>query len=175
MRRYVQGEKKASFEDSADQAFKTIYLEYKKFLPKEYSTKEENPFFMDFENLGSIGKIGPSEGNKSSDLVFREYLKSIEPKCNSTFFLFAVKFVTLFRECINKCKGSSGEKQYTEDHNAESVPDLCNEFVTEFLESADYFGLNSEEMKSEIIEIIQHFCYWLFSNNYTTSRLTLLS
>lgn len=82
----------------------------------------------------------------------------------------------MFRECINQIrKGDKSESDptyipFTQINNAEHVPDSCNEFITEFMDPNDYFGLET----NELIEAIQHFCYWLYVNQHTTSRLTLL-
>ena len=63
---------------------------------------------------------------------------------------------------------------YTECYTSDQVPDLCNQFITDFMEVSNYFGLDSDDCKNEFIEIIQHFCFWLFDNGYTSSRLTLI-
>jgi hypothetical protein len=86
--------------------------------------------------------------------------------------------VILFRECINNLKKNDvepfkqdgGKVEFTQIYNAENAPDTCNEFIGEFMEPNDYFGLDT----GELIEVIQHMCFWLYVNNYTTSRLTLL-
>jgi len=86
------------------------------------------------------------------------------------------KFVIIYRQCINKLKNPSTYNPpdlinyYTQHNNAEGVPDMCNDFVTDFMEPKDYFGMDT----MELIEIIQHLCHWLFIKNYTTSRLTLV-
>lgn len=90
---------------------------------------------------------------------------------NREYFSFLLKFVTLFRECINHFRPSTDSTEFTQTHTADGVPDLCNEFITEFMENNDSFGLDT----TEVIEIIQHFCNWLYENKHTTSRLTLLS
>ena len=54
----------------------------------------------------------------------------------------------------------------------ENLPNLCNEFYAEFMEPNNFFDLTENE-KDEIIEIIQHFCLWLFKNDYTKSKLSL--
>ena len=43
------------------------------------------------------------------------------------------------------------------------------------MELNSFFGLNEHEESKEIIEIIQHFCIWLFKNEYTKSKLSLAS
>ena len=85
----------------------------------------------------------------------------------------------LFRECYDcsKTKESKEEpkKPVTDTMTPEGLPDLCNEFYGEFMEPNNFFDLNENEEKNEIIEIIQHFCIWLFKNEYTKSKLSLAS
>ena len=89
------------------------------------------------------------------------------------------KFVILFRECYdcskNKDKDPAQRQKYTGDNNAEGLPDLCNEFYGEFLEQNNFFDIEDQNDRNEIIEIIQHFCIWLFKNEYTKSKLSLAS
>jgi hypothetical protein len=88
--------------------------------------------------------------------------------------MFLTKFVILFRECINIFRQNTDANstlEFTQNNSSDTVPDLCNEFITDFMENNDNFGLDT----TELIEIIQHFCNWLYENKYTTSRLTLLS
>jgi hypothetical protein len=47
---------------------------------------------------------------------------------------------------------------------------MCNDYFIDFMEPHNYFGLNC----NELIELIQHFCYWLVSKTYTQSNLTLI-
>lgn len=123
-------------------------------------------------DIGSTVKGVPCDG------IFFQYLKEMSSKTNKEYFWFILKFIFLFRECINKFKkaqvneeNSTNDKcEYTQIYNAEAVPDQCNDFVAEFMDPNDFFGLDT----NELIEIIQHLCFWLYSNNYTTSRLTLL-
>ena len=65
------------------------------------------------------------------------------------------------------------EKKAVTDHILpEGLPDLCNEFYGEFMDPNNFFGLDEPD-KNEIIEIIQHFCIWLFKSEYTKSKLSL--
>ena len=43
------------------------------------------------------------------------------------------------------------------------------------MEPNNFFGIEDQDEKNEIIEIIQHFCIWLFKNEYTKSKLSLAS
>ena len=81
-------------------------------------------------------------------------------------------------ECydISKNKEVKGEKQVvTNKITPNGLPDLCNEFYREFMEQNNFFGIDEQEERNEIIEIIQHFCFWLFKNEYTKSKLSLAS
>ena len=71
---------------------------------------------------------------------------------------------------IKKESVKDSDKNYTQIYNAESVPDVCNDYFVNFMEPNKFFGLNTEEL----IEVIQHFCYWLYEKNFTQSHLTLL-
>ena len=82
---------------------------------------------------------------KICDDIICNYLNYIEPLSNEKYFIFATKFVI-----------------------------LCNEFFSNFLEKYQFFDFNDED-KGELIEIIQHFCFWLFINCHTKSKLSLAS
>ena len=51
-----------------------------------------------------------------------------------------------------------------------SFKDKTNEKY--FMEPNNFFDLDEND-RNEIIEIIQHFCIWLFKNEYTKSKLSL--
>jgi len=141
---------------------------------------KENPF-TNQECFSAITKIGePSIKVQTYNLdeLFFLYLKEFSKKTNKDYCWFMIKFIVLFRECINTLRKNlvknedKDEKNqlYTQIYNAETVPEICNDFFVEFMEPFDFFGL----YKEELIELIQHFCYWLFSNQYAQSHLTLL-
>ena len=115
--------------------------------------------------------------DKTCDEVFYEYLHVFKDKTNEEFYTLMIKFILLFRECFNNNKNKGKEPEQKENFAAsltpEGLPELCNEFYSEFMEPNNFFGLNSENDKSETIELIQHFCIWLFKNDYTKSKLSL--
>ena len=122
--------------------------------------------------------LDKTKNGKTCDEVFTEYLSNFMNKTNEKYFLFMIKFVLLFRECYdlseNKDKKEHEKKAVTNILSPKNLPVLCNDFYCDFLELNDFFGMNDDE-KLEIIEIIQHFCTWLFNNNYTNSKLSLAS
>jgi hypothetical protein len=117
-------------------------------------------------------KQNPEKEARTGDEAFAKYVIESYDKTCKDYFLFLLKFSILFRECLNEYKKlEDSDKQYSEVNGAELLPDLCNEFITEFMENNEYFGLDV----NELIELIQQFCNWLYENKFTTSRLTLLS
>ena len=140
--------------------------------PKSY---KENSILNNLANNEEFSK--KSKNEKTCDEVFYEYLATFKNKTNRKFFSLLIKFVLLFRECydISKNRDLEEKKAVTDTISPEGLPDLCNEFYGEFMEPNNFFGIYEPNEKSEIIEIIQHFCIWLFKNEYTKSKLSLAS
>jgi len=109
------------------------------------------------------------------DCIFFFYLKEFYKSVNKVYFWFILKFIILFREFLNQTRKNfvkNGEnKDFTQLYNAEIIPEMFNEFLLDFIESYDYFGLN----KNELIELMQHFCYWLNINRYSQTQLSLIN
>ena len=141
--------------------------------PKSY---KDNPIL---NNLVSQNTINKPKNEITCDEVFYKYLNSFMNKTNRKYFSLMVKFVLLFRECydLSKNKGKKEEerKAVTDTQSPEELPDFCNEFFGDFLELNDFFGINDKNDRNELIEIIQHFCNWLFKKEYTKSKLSLVS
>ncbi len=161
-------------------SFKEIFHKYSeifKSLPPSLpagaplTNDEEHSFRRTItSNWHTSAETIKAKANINCDDIFFLYLQEIAAKTNRDYFHFLFKFIALFRECINKLKTTEDASEFTLSNNAENVPDTCNEFITEFMDPNDYYGLDT----NELIEAIQHFCSWLYYNQYTTSRLTLL-
>ena len=140
--------------------------------PNKY---QENPILNGLVN--KIPITDKPKNQRNCDEVFYEYLFTFKNKTNPKFFSLMLKFILLFRECydVSKNKENKDEmkKAVTNTLPPEGLPDLCNEFYGEFLEPNNFFGIYDPTEKNEIIEIIQHFCIWLFKNEYTKSKLSL--
>jgi hypothetical protein len=108
------------------------------------------------------------------DEVFYFYLYKVSKLVNEHYFIVVLKFITLFREFVNityKNKGSANI-EFTEEHNPEDVPDISNEFIIDFLGTEELlFGYSREEG----IELTQNLCMWLYDNNYTSSKVSLIN
>jgi len=106
------------------------------------------------------------------DTVMCKYLIKIADITNKETFFQVFKFITLYRECLNSYYKKPDQLPYTQTNNCEDAPEIANEFISEFLESEEnYFGYKTEQS----IELTQNFCQWLYDNNCSTSKLTLIS
>jgi hypothetical protein len=157
-------------------AFEKIYSEAntnKNEKLKTYEAYEHHEFFHKIADIFVNPKTLDPEKAKCSD-VFADYICKVARVTNPQFFEKIVIFVTLFRECLNtqNKKETTDNSEYTEENCAEDAPDISNEFVTEYLENdIAFYGFQKEE----VIDITQNFCQWLYDNNFTCSKLSLIS
>ena len=147
---------------------------------KPYTHIEEHPFLNKFKN--DIHNINQNINNEHecTDNILINYLNKMSQYCNKEYYIKLIKFVALFREhtnIINKHKVNDNngiEKEFTEVNDAEDVPDSSNEFITDFLapdEKNEDFGFSKEEL----IDLTQNLCFWMYDNNFTCSKLSLIS
>ncbi len=173
--------------------FNELYINHKNELFKSINKIEENNFYNLLTKNWEIGNENLENKSRFSmlncfqseslvdkppiDMVFFLYLKYISKKnLNIKYFCFIFKYITIFREYINKEKKNfinkeficENKNEYTQIYDAEIIPDLFNDFLMDFMESNNYFGLN----KDEIIQLIEFFCYWLFTKGYTVSHIS---
>ena len=178
-------------------AFDSLYKqEFEKyvFINKDiYKNIDDHPITKKLKNeekknITGDGSNTNNDTNKkpSCDEAMIEYLNEISSQTNDKYYTFCIQFILLFREFINFHKKKSdktnennindnNEKniEYTMKDPPESIPDYCNEFYSDFLEANDFFCIKNEDDRNELIEILQHFCYWLFDKKYTNLRLSL--
>jgi hypothetical protein len=162
--------------------FHEVYDKKKESEKTNECFKIEEHIFYNFilnKDKASISK----NSRITSDEIFLKYLTGVSNSTNKEYFIFILKFILIFRDCINKYKNIELEnsiyilkedvpeniKEFTQYYDAEQIPELCNEFLTEYL-TEEYFQLKNEHL-SDFIEIIQHFSHWLYENNYSSSRL----
>jgi hypothetical protein len=124
-------------------------------------------------------RAGPARNldaeNSKCDEVFADYIIKMANYVNPTYMIRLLIFITLFRECVNivnKDKIRYEGKEYSEITNSEDVPEVSNDFITEFLDAdTNTFDISKEEA----IDLTQNFCHWLYENNFTCSKLSLIS
>jgi hypothetical protein len=56
-------------------------------------------------------------------------------------------------------------------NNAEVAPEICNEFVTTYLEKQKDVGLE----RLDSIDYTRNLCHWLFINGHTCSKLSMIN
>jgi len=140
---------------------------------KQYTSFDQHPFMqLILEHYQSPKTLDP-EKSKCNE-VFADYLCKIARVSRKEVFAKFVTFITLFRESLNSMnkKDNLHSGDYTQEYVPEDAPDISNEFVTEFLESDSSFF---DFQKDEVIDITQNFCQWLYDNNYTCSKLSLIN
>lgn len=149
------------------------------------------------------------------DEVFCMYLREICKNVNERWYKQCLRFVLLYRECINefgwlkrsetyaragmlnedtllqklrqqeeaqdKGKDEAEDKdeqeeiyipqaEYSAVCNADFLPMICNDFVTDFLDQ-DHGACTLE--RSEAIDLTRNFCHWIAINGLTCARVTL--
>lgn len=161
--------------DQIKAAFEDIFVKYASSCYMQLQHYTENPLL---QMLLYEKTITTAKAERNADEIFYEYLTIVKDSTNKSYFSLVLKFILLFRECLNLSMSKKevpyeDKKEFSQYGNTESLPELCNEFVADFLEPSNYFGIESESDRCELIELIQHFCYWLFKNDYTKSKLTL--
>ena len=180
--------------DTVKNNISNIFRQCKNDLFDKIDDVEKYPFYkliINFWDNNNFPTECLSENNKSDgaalsnktnspplDIIFALYIKELSQKTNKEYFWFINKFIVLFREFINLFKKdqvkdeykSEKAKDYSQLFSAEGIPESCNDFFLEFMQKKEYFGLN----ENELIELAQHFCFWLYTNKYTHSYLTLI-
>ena len=172
--RSPENEKSFDILSLVQEAFNFIYEAPSsiKLFSKPKSFKEI-PILLNLISKNNI--INKAKNEKTCDDAFTEYLINFIDKTNKMYFLFMIKFVLLFKEFYdlykNKEKKDEEKKTITNSLQPNELPYLCNEFYNDFLKMNNFFGINEDE----IVEIIQHFCIWLFKNDFTKAKLFVAS
>ena len=162
------------FKFSINFAFNSLYNDDKKDIiiklkkMKFYTDLNSHPFLKMFLNDNHDVNIKIEDDELAIDYVFIDYLNKMSLYCNKEYYGKLILFVLLFREFINLKKSDKNEN-YSNNHNAEDVPDLSNEFINDFLEPENkYFDFDKEES----INLTQNICNWMYENNFTSTELS---
>ena len=142
---------------------------------KEYTKIEDHPFLGKFlKDEHDINKNIEDE-KTATDFVLMNYLDKMSIYCNEKYFEKLIVFVTLFREHINILnKDKFKDKEFTEEVEAEDIPESSNEFITDFLFPNDDEDFVFDMSKEEAIDLTRNLCNWMYLNNFTCSKLFLL-
>lgn len=198
--RRLQDNSNRNPEQNYEKAFNDIYKEHSSQMNNPtYTNWKEYPLLKlmisisnnNNNNSASEENNNSNANNECCDVVMKKYLDAILTQCNDDYFVFVIKFIILFRECYNSNKEKDNNTANVIDNvdinesninnnseistirSADKLPELCNAFFCEYLDKKKYICFDEKEDQNELIEIIQHFCYWLFINKYTKSRICL--
>ena len=159
-----------------------LYLE----LAKPHPTEGLKLELEESKGLEEQGEIRQKRQVKC-DQVLAEYLRFVAGKVRKEYYVTVVKFVLMYRECMNRASERlneekkklpeilvilpvGGEKgEYCLDNNVEQAPDVCNDFIMCWLPE-NHPEFNVEEAKG----LTMNLCTWLFHNKYTCSSLSLV-
>lgn len=171
---------------------------------------DERETVIDYINPRSYENLGQNERSQMKvDEILALYLFRLSNRVNANYYKKVVlPFVILFRECLNDCgwekqlgsqdeekeKGKKGakeadSKEFCMENNAEHAPEICNEFITVYLEQRMqqwnfikqnmHYNANDiiipEINKAEQIDLTINLCHWLFECQFTCSKLSLIA
>ena len=142
-----------------------IFEGFNSTLLKDYKTIENYPLW------NSLSNTDINSEEKNCDEIFCKYLREVAEITNPEYFATVMKFVILYRECINKYAWIKFERQekpeqYAQTNDAEFIPELANELVLSYLSEHDCtFPV------IECINLTMNFCEWLVINGYTCMRI----
>lgn len=153
--------------------FQELYSQIKSPKIKSYNQISEHPLLSRFNNFDSIINLPSLDPeNCRCDDVFFEYLVKVSKTCKDDYFYRILKFILLFRECLNYVnKEKTGDSEYADISNPEDAPEISNEFVTDYMEDDNLFNYSKEE----VIDLTQNLCQYMYDNNFTCSKLSLIN
>jgi len=128
----------------------------------------------EMEKCKNVDEEKVSIGTMTCDRIFAHFLIYMQNTVCQEFLKSLAILIRYLRDCLNSNGWSMpsrgvGDDTYCARINGEYIPDICNEFITEYLPSkCPSFNIKLS------IKIILYLCNWLSMNKYTTSRLTIL-
>lgn len=75
------------------------------------------------------------------------------------------------QEKAKELRSKAGGLEFSVINNAEHAPEICNEFVTVFLQDKTK-DVNLQ--KNESIDLTRNICHWLFTEGYTCSKVSMI-
>ena len=149
---------------------------------KDETKTEEKSFIQKIKN-NYVSKSNNRRFKKCNippiDKIFLSYLKKLNKNLDNHYLNNIILFIISFRKFINNLKQAQitadimkpGLNEFTQLFNARDMPEVANDFFNDFLPK--YSGIINNEIGKDFIDIIQHFCFWLYENNYCDGILSL--
>ena len=159
-----------------------FYQQINKYWDLDQTKTEEKPFIQKIKN----NYISTSKTRRfkkcnapSIDKIFLLYLKQLNKHLKNSYLTNITLFIIYFRKFINEIKQAQttaeimkpGLNEFTQLFNARDIPEIANDFFNDFMPK--YSDIIDNGIRKEFIGIIQHFCFWLYDNNYSDAVLSL--
>lgn len=74
------------------------------------------------------------------------------------------------QEKAKDLKRRANDLEFSIINNAEHAPEICNEFVTVFLQDKKEVQIS----KNESIDLTRNICHWLFTEGFTCSKVSMI-
>lgn len=161
-----------------EEAFNYLYdiknlMKFKNNEMKIYNNINEHSFFKKFLYDQHDAYKTIINQDELIDIVFINYLNQRSLVCNKEFYKKLICLIVLFRDYINKKNIKNNDDYiYTEENEAEEVPNYSNSFFNNFFfeeENKDFLGLSYDD----VVGILINLCYWLYEHNYTSFKLSM--
>lgn len=144
------------------------YIFYKDKLIFQYTNLEDYSLIIYLKKYIYQENTELDVTNFKCDDIFSHYIILVSKTTNLEYFQTVCKLIILLREYINILKN---DFNYTRNNFIDNIPEIINEFVSEFLDfDNSLWGL----IKEDIIDLILNFCQWLLEYNYTTLKISLV-
>lgn len=135
------------------------------YLLNNWELANQSEMLNNHEKSNEETEKEPEKPVQTIDKVILIYLKECSGKANKEFFEILTKFGILLREGINTI---NQDKEYCSKNTSEEIPKMLNNIIEEFFQPNFFFGIEI----SELIDLIAHFSFWLYTNNFSTLKVT---
>lgn len=132
------------------------------------SLTPDSPLYSQVESLMQNNE-GRSEDTATCNEAFAAYLIAMARRLSIEGQAQVTEFIETLRDCLNRKGVEQGEgEDCSEMSSPQSLPELSNYFVTDYFEA---YPSNLE--RSTAIDLMLHFCRWLFVHRYSNLKLSL--
>lgn len=123
----------------------------------------DSPLYRNVETLMQNTENHYEETATCSD-AFAGYLIAMSQRLSNSGMEQVIEFIEKLRDCVNQKEGDD----YSDVNSPQSLPEQANYFISEYLDS--HSGCLE---RSAAIELMLHFCRWLFIRHYSNLKLSL--
>lgn len=128
------------------------------------SLSQDSPLYSLVETLLQNPASYSEETATCAD-AFAAYLIAMAGRLTADGQAQVTEFVEKLMDCADQKEGEG----FCETNSPQTLPERANDFVTEYLESANLETLN----RSSAIDLMMHFCKWLFEHRFSNLKLSL--